>query len=218
MNPNRLVEIIRPILKNKSRMFSTSITSSTEEDIESQLWVHVFENMPKFDNLEESDIRSLASTILINKARSLYRRHRTVLKYTVDIPSESASGSVDDIAVAEAGMLGMKIFGKGRHMYDQHSSIEYKELMEVIKSWTSHQDAITQRLVSEMINPSNSTLDKWYEMVEKHPVYKTYGYIPPCSYHKILGISRPKIIKVMKALRQHLESVYLGNVEAICCS
>jgi hypothetical protein len=212
MSDNTLMMLIEPILKSKSRKYKVSITTEEMEDIESQLWLHVFEQMPKFDNLSEGEIKALANTMLTNKAISIYRKHRTVMKHSIPISDEEDRVRIDSILCNEIGMIGMRIFDIGIHEYGQQTVLECKELYRIIEEWGESQDYLTRKLVTEMISPSDETLKKWEDMVTKHPVYKTYGYVPPCSYHKILGISRPKILKIMKSLRDYLFSVYESDI------
>ena len=207
---NRLYELILPLLKAKSRLFSKSITSVELEDIESELWLHIFENMPYFETLRDTEIKALASIILKNKAISLYRKHcsrtRGVISY--EIEHDSVKGTLDSILSLELAYLGLNIFDRGLHQLTQESVFEYKELVSVIDKWSKSQDKLSQKLIKEILNPSKETIIKWNELVKKFPIYRSYEYIPYCSYTRLIGISRPKIIKTMKALKVHLKSIY----------
>jgi len=189
-----------------------------QDDIASELWIHIFENMPQFESLEDNEIKALASTILKNKSISLYRKHSSKTKKSVSFvvtTQDDVELSLENILSLEMINLGLKIFDRGLHHLNQCEILEYKELVSVIEKWANNQDKLAKKLVLEILNPSEDTLVKWRGLVEKFSIYRSYEYIPYCSFTRILGISRPKIIKVMKALRAYLESVYQEDFAAI---
>jgi hypothetical protein len=87
-------------------------------------------------------------------------------------------------------------------------SVDINEFKDICMDWIEDEDQETQLLIKEIINPSLESQEKWEEMCAKHPYLKHFNTIPPLSYSEILGISKFKIMKIMKKLRSYVVDIY----------
>lgn len=187
------------------------------EDIEQELWMKLMQVIPTLETIPPEELFAFASTVLNNHIRDLIRKSKTRahLNHKLRLGNVTSinEGSVDslsdfdfeDMVIHELEELhGAMIERTSPVPYTPEDYVLRKQLEDEILGWANTQEPKTRRFLNEFVRPSDETLDVWDQMVDSNPHYKTYDHIPPGSFAKIHGLSRVKIVRVMKRLRNHL--------------
>lgn len=167
------------------------------EELEGQLWEKVVEVLPKFEKLTDEDVKPLAFRILKNHTIDFLRDHKVRKNLNCTHEVISPEFTFEDLVDAYSGKLS--------DVLSQESPIRFKDLAHVIEAFSECQNPRMQNFLSELLNPSISTLEKWDNLKKNNPMYRYFeDEIPPATLGKILGIPPITIRNLMINFRHHL--------------
>lgn len=178
------------------------------DDIKQELLVKLVETLPALTKVPPKEILVLVYTILKNEIRGIQRKSITRshlnCKLAVDHSSEDQAFGWED--TADKAIMSLKCYMPEPFVSPENNA-SYSMLYAHMMDFAEYKGGKTAVLINEILNPSDSTLATWKDMVNKFPTYKKFEQIPPSSFAKILGISKISIHKIMVELRKHLETV-----------
>lgn len=170
-----------------------------KEDLESELWKKILEVLPRFKSLHENDIKPLAFDILRNHTLDELRKMKVRKNLNVKVSALRLGPDdfcFDDLVDAYSSRM--------CDFLPQESSIEMKDLAACLESYMECQTPRMQKFLTELLNPSADTLEKWEALKDRVPMYRQYDQMPGATLGKLLGIPPILVNKIMNDLRHHL--------------
>lgn len=213
----------RGIIKSLSYKFPSKDVQDKYE-VEQSLYAKLCFIWPLVQDLPRNEVFKFVKTTLNNHTIDIIRKSKTQSKFNVTLKfgGENSSGSQDsselgdDYDLEDAVIYSLESnFGSklDQFMYSDttENMLLYKDLKSHLIEWSKSQDEKTKQFIEEFVCPSEETMEIWSYMVDKNPVYKTYDWIPAYAYTKIIGISRSKIYRIMKKMREYLLELGYGH-------
>lgn len=210
-----LTDVVKSVARKSRRGF---LANYEVEDLEQECWLKLVEVLPDLRYVNVKELRSMVYTILDRHMIGMVRKQRTrhLINQKMPMRSERSMYGLHGQHFAEQQFADQAMYKAledtitdidgviPEHFLSQEQIFAYKELVQELVSWSQSKNALTKRLVKEMVDPSDKTLRTWHDMVEKYPHYKAFQQIPPISFAQIFGVNKLRIFRIVKEMRAHL--------------
>ena len=188
--------LLKQSVKSVLKHFGTRKDIDREE-LEGQLWLKVTEVLPKFEKLDDDDVKPLAFRILKNHTVDFLRKNKTIKHLNCGHEVITSDFTFEDLVDAYSSKLS--------EVFPQECPMRFQDLAHVIEAYIEYQNPRMKNFLSELVNPSEFTLKKWENLKEKNPTYKQFkDEIPPVTLGKMLGIPSVLVNKTMNDFKHHL--------------